>query len=63
MCPTDAPIALGASEEVLANDIACALIWGHDPSALRKELCEHDAATCFPWVKPMLATKPPLTLR
>ncbi len=64
MCPSDAPIALDAREDVLANEIACALVWGRDPNALRKELCgERDAATCFPWVKSMLATKPPLSLR
>jgi len=64
LCPTDAPVALGASEEVVANDVACSLLWGHDPKALRKQLCETnaDAGSCFPWLRRMLATRPLLSL-
>jgi hypothetical protein len=63
LCPTDTPVALGVAEEVLADDVACALIWGQDPKALRKQLCDSDAGPCASWVKGMLATKPPLSLK
>ena len=64
VCPRDAPVPLGGvSDEVLANDLACSLLWGHDPKALSKELCSGEAGPCPGWVKPMLATKPPLSLR
>ena len=67
-CPTDAPVPLpvdggGVADDVLANDIACSLLWGHDPKALSKDLCTGNAAPCAAWVKRMLATKPPLSLR
>jgi hypothetical protein len=63
VCPTDAPVATGVREDILANDIACALLWGHDPKALRSDVCAADAEPCPAWVKRMLVTKPPLSLR
>ena len=63
LCPSDAPVTRNATDEELANGIACARLWGHDASALGKALCEGDAGKCPPWVRPMLWTKPPLSLR
>jgi hypothetical protein len=63
LCPADAPLTADASEDVLANDIACSLIWGHDPKALAKDACNTEAGPCPAWVKRMLATKPLLSLR
>jgi hypothetical protein len=63
VCPADPQITLNSDEESLANDIACALVWGRDPKALGKELCAPDAGACPPWVKRMLASKAPLSLR
>jgi hypothetical protein len=62
-CPTDAPVARSDREDLFANDVACALLWRHDRAALRKELCAGDAGPCPAWLKGMLATPSPLSLR
>lgn len=62
-CPKDEPVSRDVDDENLANAIACALLWGHDASSLRKDLCMGDAGPCPPWVRQMLWTKPLLTLR
>lgn len=63
-CPHDTSPTRSEDDEHLANDIACALLWRHDAAALRKELCGGDAGPCpMMWVKQMLWTKPPMTLR
>ncbi|HEY1957470.1 MAG TPA: VCBS repeat-containing protein [Polyangiaceae bacterium] len=62
-CPRDPPLTRDEDDEHLANDVACALLWRHDAASIRTALCSGDAGPCPAWMKPMLWTKPPLTLR
>jgi hypothetical protein len=74
-CPNDPKLDLSTKapddfDTTLADDIACALVWGHDTKELAAELgkaCRApafaDAGGCPAWARRMVQTKPPLSLR
>lgn len=72
-CPSDPKLDLAQKtpadfDSSLADDVACALLWGHDPKELTAELGKAchvaaDAGSCPTWARLQAKAKPPLSLR
>jgi hypothetical protein len=73
-CPSGPKLDLGQKtpadfDSSLADDMACALVWGRDPKDLAADVAKAcrpasaDAGTCPAWARLIVKTKPPLSLR